>query len=354
MYLHEAMQQKDRKEFVDTMKKEVNDQMVNGNFTIVQKSKVPKGKVILPAVWQMRRKRNIKTRLVKKYKARLNIHGSRMKPGIYYDQTYAPVALWHSIMLLSILVDTMGWYTQQIDYILAFPQAPVEKEIYMKVPKGFQVMGKDQDEYVLKLNKNVYGQKQAGGVWNKYLEKKLIEEVGFTKSKFDECIFYKNETICALYTDDSILVGPDKDEIEQIIGDIQRVNLYITQKGDIQEFLGVNIKSNGTGHIDLTQPHLIDQILKNIKMEDKNIKMKYTPTTISQILNRDKHGKAFDKSFHYRSIIGKLNCLEKGMKSDISYITHQCTRFYENLKESHTKAIRWLVQCCTSGMVDLK
>ena len=50
-----------------------------------------------------------------------------------------------------ILVATMGWYTQQIDYILAFPQASVEKEIYMKVPKGFQVMGKDQDEYVLKL-----------------------------------------------------------------------------------------------------------------------------------------------------------------------------------------------------------
>ena len=31
MYLHEAMQQKDRKEFVDAMEKEVNDQMVNEN-----------------------------------------------------------------------------------------------------------------------------------------------------------------------------------------------------------------------------------------------------------------------------------------------------------------------------------
>ena len=50
MYLHEAMQQKDRKEFVDAMKKEANDQTVIGNFTIVHKSKVPKGKGILPAV----------------------------------------------------------------------------------------------------------------------------------------------------------------------------------------------------------------------------------------------------------------------------------------------------------------
>ena len=46
MYLHEAMQQKDRKEFVDAMEKEVNDQMVNENWMIVHKSKIPKGKVI--------------------------------------------------------------------------------------------------------------------------------------------------------------------------------------------------------------------------------------------------------------------------------------------------------------------
>ncbi len=47
----------------------------------------------------------------------------------------------------------MGWYTQQIDYVLAFPQAPVEKEIYMKAPKGFKVTGKNADDYVLRLNK---------------------------------------------------------------------------------------------------------------------------------------------------------------------------------------------------------
>ena len=108
MYLHEAMRQKDRKEFVNAMEKEVHDQMANGNFTIVHKSKVPKGKVILPAVWQLRRKRDIQTRQVKKYKARLNIDGSRMKPGVHYDQTYAPVASWNSIRLLLILVATMG------------------------------------------------------------------------------------------------------------------------------------------------------------------------------------------------------------------------------------------------------
>ena len=41
------------------MDKEVKDQMGNGNFSIVRKDTVPKGKTILEAVWQMRRKRDI-------------------------------------------------------------------------------------------------------------------------------------------------------------------------------------------------------------------------------------------------------------------------------------------------------
>ena len=106
-----------------------------------------------------------------------------MKQGLHYDLTYAPVASWSSIRLLLILVAVEGWHTQQIDYVIAFPQAPVEKEIYMKIPKGFEVTGSNPENYVLRLNKNVYGQKRASRVWNKYLERKLIEEVGFKSQK---------------------------------------------------------------------------------------------------------------------------------------------------------------------------
>ena len=74
-----------------------------------------------------------------------------------------------------------GWHSKQLDYVLAFPQAPVEKEIYMKIPKGFEIDGAKPEDYVLKLHKNVYGQKQAGRVWNKYLVRKLTKELGFTQ-----------------------------------------------------------------------------------------------------------------------------------------------------------------------------
>jgi hypothetical protein len=73
------MCEQDRDHFLATMDKEVKDQMDNRNFTIVKRSKVPKGKTILPAVWQMKQKHDIKTRILKKYKAKLKIGGSQMK-----------------------------------------------------------------------------------------------------------------------------------------------------------------------------------------------------------------------------------------------------------------------------------
>ena len=55
MYMHQAMKEPDKDKFKEAMVKEVKDQMENGNFSIVHRSEVPKGKFILPAVWQMKR-----------------------------------------------------------------------------------------------------------------------------------------------------------------------------------------------------------------------------------------------------------------------------------------------------------
>ena len=130
----------------------------------------------------MKRKRDIKTRKVKKWKARLNIDGSKMKKGLHYDQTYAPVCTWNAIRLLLTLVTVNNWHSRQLNYVLAYPQAPVEKELYMEIPKGFHVEGGDTKYYVLKIHRNIYGQKQSGRVWNQYLVNKLTKELGFKQS----------------------------------------------------------------------------------------------------------------------------------------------------------------------------
>ena len=63
--LHEAMKAKDQKEFKTAMEKKVNDQIANGNFTVIPRSKAPKGFRIFPGVWTLVCKRDIQTREIK-------------------------------------------------------------------------------------------------------------------------------------------------------------------------------------------------------------------------------------------------------------------------------------------------
>jgi Reverse transcriptase (RNA-dependent DNA polymerase) len=207
------------------MLKEVKDQTENKNFSIVSRDSVPVNEPIMPTVWQMKRKRDIITRQVKKWKARLNIDGSKMIKGIHFQESYSPIATWNSIRTMLILAAQHDWHTVQIDYVLAFPQAPIERTLYMEIPKGFELEdGHDRAKYVLKLHRNIYGSKNAGRTWYQYLSQKLVEEVGFVQSKIDDCVYYKGKVMYVLYTDDSILAGPDRNDIEQVIKDINKTH----------------------------------------------------------------------------------------------------------------------------------
>ena len=105
------------------------------------------------------------------------------------------------------------------------------------------------------------------------------------------------ERLCALCTDDSTLAGPDKAETDQIIKEMQEAKLDIAIEGDLQDFLEANIKRKADGTIHLTQPHLIDQILKDLRLEDKNVTTKPIPASSSKLLSRHSDSEAFDGSF---------------------------------------------------------
>ncbi len=57
-----------------------------------------------------------------------------------------------------------GWTIKQIDFIMAYPQAPIECDLYMDLSHGISVKGTRSHDYALKLIKNLYGQKQGGRV----------------------------------------------------------------------------------------------------------------------------------------------------------------------------------------------
>jgi len=194
----------------------------------------------------------------------------------------------------------------------------------MEIPKGVTIEGVNHRGYILKIHRNIHGQKQAGRVWNKYLVDKLINKVGFRQSKVDECVFYKGKVIHVLHTDDSVLAGPDKTEINQVIQDIRDAKLDITVEGDIQDFLGVNIQQQENGKIVFTQPHLVDKVLEAMNMNQPSLKPKDTPASSSRILHRHQGSPEADGSFDCRPVVDMLNYLDKGSRSDIAHASHQC------------------------------
>jgi hypothetical protein len=91
---------------------------------------------------------------------------------VNYWETYAPLVQWSTTRLFLTLSVLRGWHCRQLDFVLAYTQAESECNIYMAIPQGFTVEGNTKD-YALKLEKNLYGLKQAGRVWNQHLTKKV-------------------------------------------------------------------------------------------------------------------------------------------------------------------------------------
>jgi Reverse transcriptase (RNA-dependent DNA polymerase) len=265
------------------------------------------------------------------------VHGGKQIKGLEYWETYAPVASWPSIRLIMYIAVLHKWPTMQLDFVLAFPQAPAETDIFIQIPQGFSLQGGNTD-HCLKLINNLYGQKQAGRVWNKHLTKGLTD-INFVQSKTDPCVFWRDMVILVIYTDDTIVAGPCNNDVQKAVNDIGN-KFNITSKPTVDDFLGVKITHNhDDGITTMTQPQLIDSILEDLHLDNKS-NGKRLPAQPTKLLQTFENSEDHDNSFHFRSVIGKLNYLEKSTRPDIAYAVHQCARFSANPKTKHTKAVK--------------
>jgi hypothetical protein len=147
--------------------------------------------------------------------------------------------------------------------VLAYPQTPIEFDLYMELPKGIQLSSGNSRTHVLRLINNLYGQKQAGRVWNQHLAK-VLHKAGFVASIVDECVFYKGKTIFIVYVDDGILFGPDLKEIELAMKNLDAQGFNLDMMGDVKDYLGINFERLADGRVKMSQPQLIEQILKYV------------------------------------------------------------------------------------------
>jgi hypothetical protein len=211
MTLEEAMNQPDRAQFIEAMKKELADHIERKHWKIMPAASVPREKRPIPMVWSMKRKRDPIGHVIK-WKARLCAGGHRSIESVDYWSTYSPVVSWSTVRLIIVFALLNNWHMRSIDFILAFSQAPIKTDIYMKPPKvppGFIIPDlpsfTDRFTNVYKLIKNLYGLKDAGKTWFEFLKVGLLKR-GWRESEVDSCLFTKGEIILVVYVDDAILI----------------------------------------------------------------------------------------------------------------------------------------------------
>ena len=97
--------------------------------------------------------------VIHRYKGRLVAQGFFQVFGQDYTDTYSPAAKFTSIWTLLAITAQHGLKVHQMDVDTAFLNAPICKDIWVKVPDGTPLAPGDTGVY--KLRKALHGYKQA-------------------------------------------------------------------------------------------------------------------------------------------------------------------------------------------------
>ncbi len=346
----QAMKQPDRASFITAMVKEVENLTNAGVWELKRKSEIGTS-TLVNAIWSFKRKRAPDGTIIK-HKARLCAHGGMQIEGEHFWETYSPVVQMTTVRLLLTLSLLLTLKSRSIDFTLAFTQAPIDVETYIKLPVGFTVEGANE-EYVLELKKTLYGLKQAGLNWYETLREHLFS-LGFKQSIIDSCCYMKGDLILLCYVDDCLIFCQDERKIDHLITNLRK-KFILTDEGDIAAYLGVDVNKtaeDGRTQFKLTQPHLIQRIIDFVNLSDS--RLHDTPAEPAKPLTKDIEGEHRVYSWSYRSLLGMLNYL-CGTRPDILYAVHQCSRFCNDPRLSHEKAakriIRYLKRTPKEGLI---
>ncbi|MGZ8880111.1 MAG: reverse transcriptase domain-containing protein, partial [Halobacteriota archaeon] len=301
---------------------------------------------VVKAIWSIKRKRSPDGTLLK-HKARLCAHGGMQEHGEHYWDTYSPVVQWLTVRLMLTLSAILGLKSRLIDFTLAYTQADLDVDIYIEIPAGF--VAPEEGDWVLKLDKNLYGLKQAGLNWFETL-KDALESRGFRQSATDPCCFLKGDMVILVYVDDCLIFCPRSETIDAFIASLQQ-DFTLVDEGDVASYLGAEINTDKSGRLLIKQSFLMDRIIEALDLKDQ----RQHDTPAIDLLHQDTDGPIRKQDWSYPSLIGMLNYLSGQTRPDILFATHQCARFMKDPKLSHEIAakriVRYLKRTRESGLI---
>ena len=104
---------------------------------MVPRSSLPSNAKPIKAIWSFKRKRFPDGRL-NKHKARICAHGGMQRWGQNYWETYSPVVNSLTVKVLLVIAKLHRLDSKSIDFVLAFPQADLDTDIWTEIPPGFE------------------------------------------------------------------------------------------------------------------------------------------------------------------------------------------------------------------------
>ena len=263
-------------------------------------------------------------------KARLVARGFLQREGINYFQTYSPVIKLQSSRLLLQLAAITGKKIWQLDVKQAFLQAKIEEDVYVRY-----------NNKVYKLEKALYGTKQASRAWNKTLSE-AFNAYGCYQCKYDRCMFVKrcqqNETLqltMAVSTDD-VLVLADEADWQQLLNYISAEHgglFKLSQHGPCTTFNGIEIitdeqnphkiSMNQNTYTRLLVQKMCEKFNLHCISERKNLPDYKSKTPLSE---KDKHLCNEKEIKEYQSIVGALTWIATQTRPDLLHFSQNAAR----------------------------
>jgi histone deacetylase 1/2 len=307
---------------------------------------------VIGSKWVNKRKRDVKGEVIR-YKSRIVAKGFNQVEGIDYNETFAPVLKYKSLRI--ILALSLNSKLKQLDVKTAFLNATVSENIYMSAPDGLDI----PSDCVLKLNKALYGIKQAPNEWNAEITKFMIHELKMKQCIKDQCVFVSmsknnNPIIIGLFVDDFIAKFEEEDEEEYLMLYEKRLKdkYELSDLGEVNHILGMRVtKSDNTITID--QKTYIEEKLKSFNMHQCNGAT--TPESLDKLKKVEKKNEIIENVNEYRSIVGSEIYAAISTRPDIAHAVNMVSRHMQEPSQAHMTAakriLRYLHETKELGLV---
>ena len=205
-----------------------------------------------------------------------------------------------SVKALPVVAAVKGCCLSQLDVNNAFLHGELDEEVYMVLPPGFH----RKAEVICKLNKSLYGLKQASRQWFSKFSHALVQ-LGFQQSKANYSLFtrstFSSFIVLLVYVDD-VLIASDNVQAVDELKVLQDRQFKLKGLGDLKFFLGLEIARSKEG-IPLCQRKYALELLEDVGL----LGCKPAKTPMEQNFKLSKfQGKELNDLSMYRRLIGRL------------------------------------------------